>query len=104
MNKVYFDKEKNYWFVNEPEDMYLFKTTNCKTNEEVNQILSWSRGFKLTNYPQHIRVYDVEIERIKYFFLMKNEGNRYIIESEDPTSLERLTKQENLIFTGTSVS
>jgi hypothetical protein len=100
MNKVYFDKEKNQWFVNEPEDMYTFKSVNISTNEEINQILSWTRGFDMSNYPNHIRVYDVEIDTIKYFFLMKKENNYYTIESENPMMLEKLINLENIFFVG----
>lgn len=104
MNKVYFSKEKKHWFVSEPEDLYTFKTVNYETNEEVNQILSWSRGFDMEKYPKHIRVYDVEIDGIKYFFLMRNEGVHYIIESENPVLLERLIDEKKIFFTGNTSS
>jgi len=100
MNKVYFDKEKNQWFVSEPEDMYTFKSVTIETNEETKQILSWTRGFDMTDYPNHIRVYDVEINAVKYFFLMKPEGNIYTIEAENPLMLEKLIELENIFFVG----
>ncbi len=100
MNKVYFSKEKNHWFVNEPNDFYTFKSVKISTNEEINQILSWTRGFDMSNYPNHIRVYDVEINEIKYFFLMKKENNYYTIESENPMMLEKLINLENIFFVG----
>jgi hypothetical protein len=100
MNKVYFNKDENYWFVYEPEDMYTFKSVNIITNEETNQILSWTRGFDMSNYPNHIRIYDVEINNVKYFFLMAKEGNVFILESEDPTMLEKLIELENTFFVG----
>jgi hypothetical protein len=103
MNKVYFNKEKNFWFVNEPEDLYSFKSVNYKTNEETKQILSWTRGFDMSDYPNHIRVYDVEINTIKYFFLMKAEGNIYTIEAENPLMLERLIELENIFFVGETI-
>ena len=34
MAKVYFDKEKNNWFIDSLEDYYMFKSINSKTNEE----------------------------------------------------------------------
>jgi hypothetical protein len=104
MNKVYFDKEKKTWFVNEPEDFYSFKSVNCETNEEQNQIISWTRGFDLKNYPYHIRMYDVEIKGVKYFFLMKSNGAHYLIESEDPTALEKLINDEKIFFAGYTLS
>lgn len=100
MNKVYFNKEENYWFVNEPEDFYSFKSVNIETNEEVNQILSWTRGLSLEEYPNHIRMYDVEVEGVKYFFLMRNQGVHYVLETEDPQHLESLVNKQNIFFVG----
>lgn len=88
MNKVYFDSEKK-WFVSESEDFYSFKSLNYETNEEVKHILSWTRGVDLEKYPHHIRMYDVEIEQVKYLFLMRKQDSIYIIESEDPKKLIR---------------
>lgn len=104
MNKVYFDSEKKCWFVSEPEDFYSFKSVNYETNEEVKQILSWTRGFDLENYPNHIRMYDVEIEKIKYFFLMKKEGSQFIIEAENPLELEGLINNQKLFFVGETMT
>lgn len=98
MNKVYFSKENKHWFVSELEDFYTFRTTNSETNKELNQILSWTRGFDMEKYPNHVRVYDVEIDNFKYFFLMRREGVNYIIESEDPILLERLLNEKNIFF------
>jgi hypothetical protein len=98
MNKVYFDKNEKKWIVKELQDIYLFKTVNSSNGEEVNQILSWTRGFDMTDYPNHIRMYDIEIDNVRYFFLMSRNGNsdRFVIESEDPI----LLKRSNLFFTG----
>ena len=103
MNKVYFNKEENYWFVNEPEDFYSFKSIDYQTNEEINQILSWTRGFNLENYPNHIRMYDVEVDNIKYLFLMSKIDNHYIIESEDPIALEKLINERCIFFAGETI-
>jgi hypothetical protein len=103
MNKVYFNKEKNYWFVSEPEDFYIFKSVNYSTNEEVNQILSWTRGYDMSQYPHHIRMYDVEIDNIKYFFIMSRFGNDFILESEDPIKLEDMIDEKNIFFTGETI-
>lgn len=104
MNKVYFDKEKKTWFVNEPEDFYSFMSINCETNKKENQIISWSRGFDLKNYPNHIRMYDVEIKKTKYFFLMWTNGLKYIIEPEDPTALQKLINDEKIFFVGDTLN
>jgi len=99
MNKVYFNKEENYWFVNDTEDFYSFKCINIETNEESTQILSWTRG-SLDNYPNHIRMYDVEINEVKYFFLMRAKGVHYLLETEDPQQLENLINKQNIFFVG----
>lgn len=101
--KVYFDKEKyGQWIVDDLEDFYIFKSVNYQTNEEINQILSWSRNYSLVNLnPDIVRVYDVEIENIKYYFLIKSnkEGNWDVI-SEDPIKLEKLLNNKSLFFVG----
>ncbi len=104
MNKVYFNKEKNHWFVSEPEDFYTFKSVNSSTNEEINQILSWTRGYDMAQYPHHIRMYDVEIEGIKYFFIMSRvENENFVLESEDPIKLEDLIEREKIFFVGETI-
>lgn len=104
MNKVYFNKQENYWFVNEPEDFYSFKYVNIETNEESSQILSWTRGLGLEEYPHHIRMYDVEIEEVKYLFLMRKQDSIYIIESESPQQLEKLINNHNIFFVGETMN
>jgi hypothetical protein len=49
-------------------------------------------------------MYDVEIKGVKYFFLMKPNGVHYLIESEDPTALERLINNEKIFFVGYTLS
>ena len=106
MNKVYFDKEKyGQWVVDELEDYYFFKSVNFETNEETNHILSWTRNYSQEELnPEIVRVYDVEIDGVKYFFLMRNEGVHYIIESEDPVLLETLINEKKIFFTGNTAS
>ncbi len=103
MNKVYFNKEKNFWFVYEPEDLYTFKSVNFISKEEIKQILSWTRGYDMSNYPNHIRVYDAEVGGVKYFFLMRPLENIYTIESENPLMLEKLIELENIFFVGETI-
>ena len=71
MAKVYFDKEKyGMWVVENLEDYYSFKAVNFETNEESNHILSWSRNYDESDISEKIdRVYDVEIDKEKYYFL-----------------------------------
>jgi len=104
MGKVYFDKEKyGIWVVESLEDYYSFKAVNFETNEESNQILSWSRNYDLKDHDSKIdRVYDVEIDREKYYFLFVNNGDGWDVISEDSMKLEKLLRETNLFFTGDS--
>lgn len=104
MNKVHFDTEKKHWYVLDTEDFYSFKSVNCETNEEVKHILSWTRNVDLENYPHHIRMYDVEIEGVKYFFLMRKENDQFLIESENPIELENLINNHKLFFVGETMT
>jgi hypothetical protein len=102
MAKVYFDKENHgHWVVESLEDYYSFKAVNFETNEESNQILSWSRNYDLKDHDSKIdRVYDVEIDREKYYFLFVNNGDGWDVISEDSMKLEKLLRETNLFFTG----
>jgi hypothetical protein len=104
MAKVYFDKENHgHWVVESLEDYYSFKAVNFETNEESNQILSWSRNYDLKDHDSKIdRVYDVEIDREKYYFLFVNNGDGWNVISEDSMKLEKLLRETNLFFTGDS--
>ena len=104
MAKVYFDKENpGHWVVESLEDYYSFKAVNFETNEESNQILSWSRNYDLKDHDSKIdRVYDVEIDREKYYFLFVNNGDGWDVISEDSMKLEKLLRETNLFFTGDS--
>lgn len=99
MNKVYFDSENNKWFVDDLEELYLFKVVNYKTNEEHNSILTWNRNFEIES--ESVRIYDVEIEEIKYYFLLKsNSQNSWDIISQDQHQLEELLERKGLFFSG----
>ncbi len=101
MVKVYFDKSQGHWVVLELEDYYYFKTIDSKTNEESNHILSWSRSYDLSDMDKKVdRVYDVEIDEEKYYFLFINNGDGWNVISEDSMKLEKLLKDKNIVFTG----
>jgi len=87
MDKVYFNKDYyGCWWLKELTDIYSFKAVNFQTNEEVETILTWTRNVDLSEYDGKIvRMYDVEIEGEKFYFL---------------TSLEKLLNDKNLFFTG----
>ena len=102
MGKVYFDKEKyGIWIVEDLEDYYTFKAVNFETNEESSHILSWSRNYDTSDIGNNVdRIYDVEIEEEKYYFLFINNGDGWDVISEDSSKLEKLLKDKNLFFTG----
>lgn len=101
MVKVYFDK-KNHW-VESLEDYYYFKAVDFQTKEESKHILSWSRNYDMINMDSNVdRIYDVEIDGEKYYFLFINNGNGngWNVISEDSMKLEKLLRETNLFFTG----
>jgi hypothetical protein len=104
MGKVYFDKEKyGIWVVEDLEDYYTFKAVNFETNEESSHILSWSRNYNTSDMGSNNvvdRIYDVEIDEEKYYFLFINNGEGWDVISEDSIKLEKLLKDTNLFFTG----
>ena len=102
MAKVYFDKKKYGWMVKELEDSYYsFKAVNFETNEESNHILSWSRNYDTSDMSSNVdRIYDVEIDEKRYYFLFINNSNGWDVISEDPIKLENLLKDKNLFFVG----
>jgi hypothetical protein len=104
MGKVYFDKEKyGIWVVKELEDYYSFKAVNFETNEESNHILSWSRNYDLSDMSKDVdRIYDVEIDEEKYYFLFINNDKGWDVISKTPAKLEKLLRETNLFFTGES--
>jgi hypothetical protein len=101
MDKVYFNKDYyGCWWLKELTDIYSFKAVNFQTNEEVETILTWSRNVDLSEYDGIVRMYDVEIDDEKYYFLVSLEKGGYLLESKDKFSLEKLLNDKNIFFTG----
>ena len=101
MNKVYFNKDYyGCWWLKELIDIYSFKAVNFQTNEEVETILTWTRNVDLSEYDGIVRMYDVEIDDEKYYFLVSLEKGGYLLESKDKFSLEKLLNDKNIFFTG----
>jgi hypothetical protein len=99
MNKVYFDKDKNTWYVEGLEELYTFKCVHHQTNKETNLILSWSRSYPIQDGVD--RVYDVEIDEVKYYFLFKPVDNiNWNVTPAEPIELEKLLNEKSLFFTG----
>jgi hypothetical protein len=106
MDKVYFNKDYyGCWWLKELTDIYSFKSVNFETKEEVETILTWTRNIDLSEYDDKIvRMYDVEIEEVKYLFLMRKQDSIYIIESESPQQLEKLINNHNIFFVGETMN
>lgn len=100
MNKVYINEKEPYWFLSELTDIYLFKTSDFKTGVEKNIPLSWTRGFNIESLDNVIRVYDVEINDKKYYFLVSLEDNIYKLRPENNIELEKLLNDTNIKFIG----
>jgi hypothetical protein len=101
MDKVYFNKDYyGCWWLKELTDIYSFKAVNFQTNEEVETILTWTRNVDLSEYDGIVRMYDVEIDDEKYYFLVSLEKGGYLLESKDKFSLEKLLNDKNIFFTG----
>ena len=102
MNKVYFNKDYyGCWWLKELIDIYSFKAVNFQTNEEVETILTWTRNIDLSEYDKDvIRMYDVEIDSEKYYFLVSPKREGYLLETKDRYSLEKLLNDKNIFFTG----
>ena len=102
MDKVYFNKDYyGCWWLKELTDIYSFKSVNFETKEEVETILTWTRNIDLSEYDDSIvRMYDVEIDGEKYYFLASSEKGGYLLESKDRLILEKLLNDKNIFFTG----
>jgi len=103
MNKVYFNKDYyGVWWLKELEDFYSFECVDITTNEKTNHIISWTRNIDVSIYGEDvIRVYDIEIEKKKYFFLVIPEKESFILKAKDPLELEKLVNDKDLILVGT---
>jgi len=101
MDKVYFNKDYyGCWWLKELTDIYSFKLVHFQTNEEVKTILTWTRNVDLSEYKDIIRMYDVEIDDEKFYFIVSQEKGGYLLESKDKMVLEKLLNNKNLLFTG----
>lgn len=102
MDKVYFSKDYyGCWWLKELTDIYSFKAVKFETNEEVETILTWTRNIDLSEYDNSVvRMYDVEIDGEKFYFLASLEKGGYLLESKDRFSLEKLLNEKNIFFTG----
>jgi hypothetical protein len=76
----------------------MFKSVNFKTNEEKDYVLSWTRNQDLEN--NIVRIYDVEIDDEKYFFMFEEVKDGYLIKPKDRLHLEKLLNDKDIFFVG----
>lgn len=105
MEKVYFNNEYyGSWWLKSLEDFYEFDCIDITTNEASSHILSWTRNLDVSIYGEDvIRVYDIEIDSKKYYFITVAKKDGYLLSSREPFELEKLINEKNIIFTGTAL-
>ena len=86
----------------DPGDYYTPPYSDFDITYEDIFILSWSRSYDLSDMDKKVdRVYDVEIDGEKYYFIfINNDDNEWSVISEDPMKLEKLLRDKKLFFTG----
>lgn len=98
MERIY--KEDDCWWVDELADIYFFKTINQSTGEESSEVLSWTRMVDLSTYSKNpLRMYDIESNEKKYYFLLYQVGERYKLEVENTYELDELLREKNITLT-----
>ena len=105
MKKVFFDKEKKSWVLNELDDMYSFKYINIMTKEENNSILTW---LKRNNHSEigigeDDRLYGVDLNGEEYLFVETYKDGQYYLYAKDNMQLERLVRDYNFVFVGETI-
>lgn len=105
MDKVYFNEDYyGCWWLKELTDIYSFKAVNFQTNEKIETILTWTRNVDLSEYDESvIRMYDVEIDGERFYFLVSTKNKGYLLEPKDRMILEKLLNDKNLFFTGEKI-
>lgn len=97
MSKIY--KENDCLWVDELVDIYYFKSLNLQNNIEESEILSWTRMVDLSNYTDNpVRMYDIEFNNKKYYFLLYKSGDRYKLEVENKYEFDELCKEKNIVL------
>ena len=97
MNKIY--NENDCWVVDELTDIYYFKSVNQNTGLESSEVLSWTRMIDLSSYSGNpVRMYDIEFNSKKYYFLLYEFGDRYKLEVENKYEFDELCKEKNIIL------
>ena len=105
MDKVYFNKDYyGSWWLKSLEDFYSFECVNIITNEVTSHILSWTRNVDVSVYEEDVvRVYDIEINKEKYYFLAISKNDSFILKAKNPLELEKMVNSNDLILVGTAL-
>lgn len=99
MIKVF--SENECWYVDELTDIYYFKSVSNLTGQENYEILSWTRMSNLENNTKKpIRMYDIEFDGKKYYFLLLQYGDKWKIEAENNWEIDELCKEKNITLIG----
>jgi len=104
MDKVYFRKDyPGCWWLVQLTDIFYFKAIDLE-NKEYQFIFSWTRNCDLTGLPNNpVRRYDIELEGKKYYFLIYPEKDGWLVKSENIIEFDKLSSDNNLLFTGTDL-
>lgn len=102
MDKVYSKKEfSGCWWLKQLTDIFYFKAVNITDNTSENYILSWTRNCDLSEFSDNpVRRYDIEIDNVRYYFLVYTYKDEWILKPEDLYKFEKICQEKNLIFTG----
>lgn len=101
MDKVYISDEfPGCWQLLELTDIFSFGAKVISTGEDLSLILTWTRSTDLSELEGlPIRKYDIELEGEKYFFLLYQKGDKWILKPENSKILEELS-QKDIILVG----
>lgn len=106
MDKVYSKHEiQGCWWLKELTDIFYFKALNLITNQEEYYIFSWTRNCDLSKIPDNpVRRYDVEIDLVKYYFLVFPVGDEWIVKPENSYEIEKISQEKNILFIGDTLN
>jgi hypothetical protein len=95
MNKVYSDKGE--FFVEDIQDMYYIRCVDKTSLYDYHEVLTWTRMVDLSNYAGNpVRMYDVEFEDKKYFFLLYEDGGKLKLKVENTYEFDELCNKKNI--------
>lgn len=95
MNKVYSDKGE--FFVEDIQDMYYIRCVDKTSLYDYHEVLTWTRMVDLSNYSGNpVRMYDVEFEDKKYFFLLYEDGGKLKLKVENTYEFDELCNKKNI--------